>query len=156
MTFGLNAAQYSHVVRYNSSYGVYFKIGSRQTHIHINHQTDEKLILNLLWALELPLETDDVPLTIFTQTTFGKEIYVFLHYHEQLDTQPYTFLHIPGTLKDGRVFDRKNRNYIAYTDNDGSLVHIDPISKEESLIKRNANYMKSMHVKAQGTITINN
>lgn len=153
MTFGLNEVQYSHVVRYTNSYAVYFKIGQRFAHIHIDHNTDRKLVLNLLWALELPLDSEDPIFTIFS-IPYGKTLYVFLHYQAQLDTQPYTFLHIPGTLKDGRVFDRKKGNYIAYIDNDGSLVYIDPVTKDRSLISRNAEYMKSMHVQAQGTITV--
>lgn len=156
MTFGLNVAQYSHIIKYQQAFAVYFKIGSRHTHLFINERTDPKLVMNLLWALELPMDVDDPALTIFTSIPNGKEIYVFLHYQEELGTLPYTFLHIPGTMKDGRVFDRKTCNYIAYTDNDGSLVHIDPVTKDRSLISRNANYMKSMHIKAQGKIIIQN
>lgn len=154
MMFGLNEAQYSHVVRYTNSYAVYFKVGQRSAHIHIGHDTDNKVVLNLLWALELPLDSEDPAFTIFSQLHYGKQLYVFLHYQDKIDNQPYTFLHIPGTLKDGRVFDRKKGNYIAYIDNDGSLVYIDPTTKDRSLISRNAAYMKSMHVQAQGTITV--
>ncbi|MCB9019213.1 MAG: hypothetical protein H6546_02685 [Chitinophagales bacterium] len=153
MYFGLNTLQYSHVIRFTDRLEVVFKCGKRFIPLTIDQHTSKEFISSLLEALDLPSDSTklkDLAYALFSIPS-GTDILVFLHYHDTLGHKDYTFLHIPGTLEQGHVFDKvTDDNYLAFTTKTGDLVYADPATKNRSRIARSAKYMESAHVKEQG------
>lgn len=153
MYFGLNTVQFSHVIRHRDRLEVVFKEGKRFLPVSIFSTTEKEFIVSLLEAFNLDTENTklrDLAYALF-EVPCGTPVYAFLHYHETLSEKEYTFLHIPGTLRDGHVFDKMTDDtYMSFTTKTGDLVYADPATKNRSRITRSAEYMKSAHVKAQG------
>jgi hypothetical protein len=153
MRFGLNKMSVGSVTFYKGGpFTVHFKCRDFSVPLYVNRNTDRRLVANLKYALEIEgqFSLSDLGSRILQ---IEKELWVFLHYHSEVPQgRSTTFLHIPGTLQDGAVFDIYNCEYTQYDDGNGNLVYMDPSTAQQSIVKRSAEYMKGPNVRPKGTI----
>ena len=155
MRFGLNQALISRLTLHRSGeFDIHFDIGTWGTTFHVREDTDPRLIANLKYALRIEgqMTLHELRTAVWRGTD---KLCVFLHYHEDIPKgKQRTFLHVPGTLSQGAVFDIYD-DYLGYDNGEGGLIYISPKSQKESIIRRDAEYMKSAHIRPKGIVNFN-
>lgn len=153
MRFGLNRMRINSITLYRGgAFTLHFLCRNFSVPLYISKSTDRRLIDNLKYAFGIQGN--------FTLESLGEElwkqegeVWVFLHYHSEIpEGRQVTFLHIPGTIEDGAVFDvYKGTEYLQYEDN-GGIVYKVPSTGETSIVKRNSTYMSGPNIRPKGSI----
>lgn len=153
MRFGLNKMRINSLTRYRGgAFTLHFQCRDFSVPLYISKTTDKRLIDNLKYAFGISGK--------FTLEGLGEElwrqegdVWVFLHYHSEIpEGRQITFLHIPGTIEDGAVFDKyEGVEYLQYDEN-GGIVYKVPSTGQTSIVKRDSTYMNGPNVRPRGTI----
>jgi hypothetical protein len=153
MKFGLNRMRVNSLTKYRGgSFALHFQCRDHSVPLYISKDADRRLVANLKYAfgIEGNFSLEGLGDKLWS---IDKEVWVFLHYHSEVPQgRQITFLHIPGTIEDGAVFDMYDgTDYLQYEDN-GGIVYKVPSSGKTSIVKRSSEYMKGPNVRPKGTI----